>query len=58
MPKRKAEEQFATIGNKDGWQLYGLQHLAPGKFATVVGKILAGKHYLINAPHRTRRVNT
>jgi len=48
MPKRKEAEQFAVLGKKDCWHLYGLQALAPNKFAVVVGKILQGRYGLIS----------
>lgn len=47
MPKRKETEKFAAVGSKDCWHSYGLQTLAPGKFAMVVGKILSGNYMLI-----------
>ncbi len=46
MPKRKDDERFASMGEKDSWHPYGLQVLSPSKFSTVVGKILRG-HYLL-----------
>ncbi len=48
MPKRKEAEQFAVLGDKDCWHLYGLQVLTPNKFVEVVGKILQGRYGLIN----------
>jgi len=47
MPKRKENEQFAKLGEKDSWNLYGLQALTPNKFAIVVGKILKGQYAVI-----------
>ena len=47
MPKRKEAEQFAALGEKDCWHLYGLQVLAPNKFAVVVSKILKGNYAVI-----------
>jgi hypothetical protein len=47
MPKRKETEKFAAVGSKDCWHSYGLQTLAPAKFAMVVGKILSGNYMLI-----------
>lgn len=47
MPKRKETEQFAKLGEKDSWNLYGLQALSPNKFAIVVGKILKGQYAVI-----------
>ncbi len=49
MPKRKEAENFAAVGEKDYWHLYGLQVLTPNKFAAVVGKILNGQYTLINS---------
>lgn len=48
MPKRKEADQFAVVGEKDCWHLYGLQVLSPNKFAAVVGRVLEGKYWLIN----------
>jgi len=47
MPKRKEAEQFAMLGEKDCWNLYGLQVLSPNKFAIIVGKILSGQYSAI-----------
>jgi len=47
MPKRKEAEQFAKLGEKDCWHLYGLQVLPPNKFAFVVSKVLRGNYALI-----------
>ena len=59
MPKRKEAEEFAAIGEKDYWHLYGLQVLAPNKFAAVVGKILNGQYTLINSNlNKKATVNT
>ena len=49
MPKRKEPEKFAENREKDCWHSYGLQNLSPGKFSTVVGKILKGHYILINS---------
>jgi len=48
MPRRKEAEQYAVVGEKDCWHLYGLQALAPSKFALVVGNVLKGRYWLIN----------
>ncbi len=48
MPKRREEQKFAPLGEKDCWHPYGLQILSPSKFATVVGKIIRGKYNLIS----------
>ena len=48
MPKRKEAERFAILGEKDCWQLYGLQGLAPNKFVSVVTNVLAGRYILVN----------
>ena len=48
MPKRKEAERFAVLGEKDCWQLYGLQGLPPKKFASVVTNVLAGRYILVN----------
>jgi hypothetical protein len=50
MPKRIKQEEFAALGKKDCWQLYGLQVLSPGKFVSVVEKVLKGQCSLVNAP--------
>ena len=47
MPKRKEAEKYAVVGEKDCWHLYGLQALSPNKFASVVGKVLQGRYWLI-----------
>lgn len=47
MPKRKAKVEYAKLGNKDCWHSFGLQALAPNKFASVVGKILRGRYSLV-----------
>ncbi len=49
MPKRKEEEKFAILGEKDCWHSYSLQMLTPAKFSSVVGNILNGKYSLIIA---------
>ena len=49
MPKRKEAEEFAAVGEKDYWHLYGLQVLSPNKFVSVVGKVLNGKYTLISS---------
>ena len=47
MPKRKEEEQFASLGEKESWHAYSLQMLQPAKFSLVVGNILKGNYTLI-----------
>lgn len=47
MPKRKEEEQFATLGEKDCWHTYSLQMLQPAHFSKVVSKILDGNYSLV-----------
>ncbi|MFZ5981221.1 MAG: hypothetical protein ACOYVF_11380 [Candidatus Zixiibacteriota bacterium] len=54
MPKRKEAEEFAAVGEKDYWHLYGLQMLAPNKFVSVVGKVLSGKYTLISSRWKRR----
>ncbi len=49
MPKRKEEEKFADLGEKDCWHSYGLQMLPPSRFTNVVGKILRGNYLLITS---------
>ncbi len=49
MPKRKEEQKFAELGEKDCWHSYGLQVLSPTKFSSVVGKILRGHYMLITS---------
>jgi hypothetical protein len=56
MPKRKEAEQFAHLGEKDCWHLYGLQVLTPSKFASVVGKILTGRYMLVNPGPRKKDI--
>ncbi len=48
MPPRKEAEKFASVGTKDHWHPYGLQGLAPEKFAKVATRILKGKFSLLN----------
>ena len=48
MPKRKEAENFAAVGEKDCWHLYGLQALSANKFSSVVQKVLQGRYWLIN----------
>lgn len=36
------------VKQKDAWHLYGLQALAPQKFAEIVNKILSGRDLVIN----------
>ncbi|MDZ4722389.1 MAG: hypothetical protein SGI97_00535 [candidate division Zixibacteria bacterium] len=52
MPRRKEIERHVPGKNKDCWNLYGLQVLAPNKFVSVVGKILSGQYVVVNP--RTR----
>ncbi len=47
MPRRKEEENYAELGEKDCWHSYGLQVLGPSQFSSVVGKILSGQYTLI-----------
>ena len=48
MPKRKSVP-FHREREKQYWNLYGLQGLAPERFARVVGRILDGR-YLVFRP--------
>jgi len=47
MPKRKEEEKFAPLGEKQSWHAYSLQMLNASKFTAVVGKILKGNYSLV-----------
>jgi hypothetical protein len=47
MPRRKRDDDFAQLGEKDCWHSYSLQMLSPTKFSSVVGKILDGQYSLI-----------
>jgi len=47
MPVRKEDERFARLGRKDCWHPYGLQGLAPEKFAIVATQILRGNQDLL-----------
>jgi len=58
MPKRKETEKYAVLGEKDCWHLYGLQVLTPGKFATVVGRVLRGQYTLVRPKMRNDRLST
>jgi hypothetical protein len=48
MPKRKTVTYTRSI-QKEQWNLYGLQSLAPDRFARVVDRILEGR-YLVFRP--------
>lgn len=48
MPKRKTVPFTRTI-QKEQWNLYGLQSLAPDRFVRVVDRILDGR-YLVYRP--------
>lgn len=47
MPRRKEVERLVE-SQKECWHLYGLQPLAPQKFALVVGRILKGQYAVVN----------
>ncbi|UCG62046.1 MAG: hypothetical protein JSV52_01775 [Candidatus Zixiibacteriota bacterium] len=47
MPRRKEDDNYADIGEKDCWHSYSLQVLTPSKFSSVVEKILSGQYTLI-----------
>lgn len=49
MPRRKEEDNYADVGEKDCWHSYSLQVLTPSKFSSVVEKILTGQYTLIQA---------
>ena len=49
MPRRKEDEDYADLGEKDCWHSYGLQMLTPTNFSSVVGNILNVKYTLIVA---------
>ena len=49
MPKRKRNQKFAKLGEKDSWHSYGLQVLTPSKFTMVVSKILQGRYNLLSS---------
>ncbi len=49
MPKRKENQKFASLGEKNCWHSYGLQMLTPTKFSHVVSKILRGRYMLISS---------
>lgn len=60
MPKRKEEETFAPLGEKDSWHAYSLQMLNATKFTAVVGKILDGNYSLVltkNLESHRERIN-
>lgn len=42
----------ARVKEKDAWHLYGLQELAPQKFAEIVNRILSGRNLVINPKSR------
>lgn len=47
MPRRKEEDNYADVGEKDCWHSYSLQVLTPSKFSSVVEKILSGQYTLL-----------
>ncbi len=47
MPARKGTERYAKVTVKDCWHPYGLQGLAPEKFANIASLILKGKFALL-----------
>lgn len=49
MPKRKGNQKFAKLGEKDCWHSYGLQVLTPSRFTKVVSSILKGRYVLISS---------
>ncbi len=49
MPKRKENQKFASMGEKNCWHSYSLQMLTPTKFSYVVSKILRGRYMLISS---------
>jgi hypothetical protein len=55
MPKRKSIPYTRTL-QKENWNLYGLQSLAPDRFARVVDRILDGR-YLVFRPTPPPRLN-
>ncbi len=63
MPKRKEEEIFAPLGEKDSWHAYSLQILNTSKFTAVVGQILKGNYSLVltrgaeNTENKEQRAN-
>ncbi len=60
MPKRKEEEEFAPLGEKNSWHAYSLQMLQASKFTTVVGEILRGNYTLVltkNSEKQEQRLN-
>ncbi len=60
MPKRKEEEKFAPLGEKESWHAYSLQMLNASKFTIVVGKILKGNYSLVltkESDDQTQRMN-
>ena len=48
MPKRKVVP-FVREPEKEQWNLYGLQSLAPERFLRVVGKILDGRYLVFRS---------
>lgn len=52
MPARKEKEKFAKVAVKDCWHPYGLQGLAPEKFADITSLILSGKHALLGIRYK------
>ena len=56
MPRKKEPEHYAVMGPKDCWHMYGLQVLAPRKFAKVVGEILKGRHQLVRTRIQDRQI--
>lgn len=60
MPKRKEEEKFAPLGEKESWHAYSLQMLHASKFTIVVGEILKGNYSLVitkGTEEQNQRIN-
>ncbi len=56
MPRRKQNEQFAPILEKDLWHPYELQSLVSRKFVTIVNKILKGEYSMLDTSHCARTI--
>jgi hypothetical protein len=54
MPRRKQNEQFAPIQEKDLWHPYELQSLVTRKFIVIVDRILRGDYAMLDTSHCAR----
>ena len=51
MPRKKRDEDYAPVGEKDIWHPYDLQQLVQRNFIKVVNKIIQGDYALMDTSH-------